>query len=255
MKGEVENIYFLPPLAVARVGGSETPLDSFVWESDQSNYGSHRSVIRPRLSFEVVADGSLRPYQPTSIQFRDRGLLRPVAPFFELWVALTGEKEIVPLTSSLLEDLGGSLDNVQYSITVGNRKAQRRTGSAACAYIARTGAVASDHERKPLLAYSPHNAGQEPLFSRKRPIPRGHFQAIKPIRRRAENRIDDETRPGHLKVMNVDLGILRVRFTPAQGKVYGPPTAVAGPASPLQPGVALAPTTLGGRLHEIVPAE
>ena len=55
--------------------------------------------------------------------------------------------------------------------------------------------------------------------------------------------------------MNVDLGILRVRFTPAQGNVYGPPNAVAGPASPLQPGQALAASTLGGRLHEIVPQE
>ena len=110
MKAKITGLYFLPPLAVARVGGSETPLDSFVWESDQSNYGSHRTVIRPRLSFEVLADGSLRPYQPTAIQFRDRGLLRPVAPFFELWVALSGEKQLVPLTSSLLTDCCGSLE-------------------------------------------------------------------------------------------------------------------------------------------------
>ena len=53
--------------------------------------------------------------------------------------------------------------------------------------------------------------------------------------------------------MNVDLGTLRVRFTPARGEVYGPPTAIAGPASPLPPGVALPTETLGGRLHEIVP--
>jgi hypothetical protein len=36
------------------------------------------------------------------------------------------------------------------------------------------------------------------------------------------------------------------------GHVYRPPTAIAGPASPLPPGVALSPKTLGGRLHEIV---
>ena len=53
--------------------------------------------------------------------------------------------------------------------------------------------------------------------------------------------------------MNVDLAVLRVRFTPARGEVYGPPTAIAGPASPLPPGVSLPPVTLGGRLHEIVP--
>jgi hypothetical protein len=55
--------------------------------------------------------------------------------------------------------------------------------------------------------------------------------------------------------MGVDLGVLRVRFTPARGQVYGPPDAIAGPASPLPQGVALPPVTLGGRLHEIVPKE
>jgi hypothetical protein len=44
-----------------------------------------------------------------------------------------------------------------------------------------------------------------------------------------------------------------VRFTPARGEVYGPPGAIAGPASPLPQGVSLPPVTRGGRLHEIVP--
>ena len=55
--------------------------------------------------------------------------------------------------------------------------------------------------------------------------------------------------------MGVDLSVLRVRFTPARGEVYGPPTAIAGPASPLPPGEALQPVTLGGRLHDIVPEQ
>jgi hypothetical protein len=242
----VDEIYFLPPLAIARVGGSETPLDSFVWQTDQTIHGVRSTVIRPQLSFEVLADGSLRPYQPNAIQFRDRGLLRPVAPFFELWVKLR-KRGCNPLTSALLERLGGSLDSVEYTVTVANRKAQRRTGSAACAYIAWASVVASDHGRKPLQAFSPYSPGQEPLVFKDHPIPLGHFQAIKPIRRSAQNRLED------LKVMNVDLGTLRVRFTPARGEVYGPPTAVAGPASPLPPGMALPAVTLGGRLHEIVP--
>jgi len=53
--------------------------------------------------------------------------------------------------------------------------------------------------------------------------------------------------------LGVHLGILRVRFTPARGEVYGPPGAIAGPASPLPQGVQLPPVTHGGRLHEIVP--
>lgn len=237
MPDVVQSVFFLPPLAIARIGGSDTPLDSFVWNSDPTIHGAHRTVIRPAVSLEVLTDGSLRPYLPGAIQFRDRGLLRPVAPFFELWVKLPdGNSE--PLTSTFLAQQDASLDSVEYTITVANRKAQRRTGSAACAYIAQAVASANDYERKPLLAFSPHNSGEEPLVFQDHPIPLGHFQVIKPIPRVA---------------LNVRLDVLRVRFTPARGEVYGPPIAVAGPASPLPPGLALPGVTLGGRLHEIVP--
>ncbi len=235
----IRSIYFLPPLAIGRLGGGDTPLDSFVWDSDRTIHGAHRTIIRPAISLEVLADGSLRPFLPNSIQFRDRGLLRPVAPFFELWATLD-DGPPQPLTARLLERCNASLDNVQYEITVANRKAQRRTGSAACAYVARANVTASDHERKQLLAYSPHTSGQQPLVYKDHPIPLGHFQAVKPVARVA---------------LNINLDVLRVRFTPAKGKVYGPPAAIAGPASPLQQGIALPPVTEGGRLHEIAPPE
>ena len=48
-----------------------------------------------------------------------------------------------PLSLSLLEDLGILLDGVEYTVTVGNRKAQVRAQSAACAYIARINAMGS----------------------------------------------------------------------------------------------------------------
>lgn len=237
---EITEVYFLPPLAIARLGGSDTPLDCFVWDTNKSIHGGNRTVIEPAVSLRVMADGSLRPFVPNAIQFRDGALLRPVAPFFELWATVWdghthAEK---PLTLALLKDFKADLRCVEYTITVANRKAQRRTGSAACAYIARVSASGGDHERKPLMAFSPHNAGEEPLVTRDNPIPLGYFQVIRPIKRKA---------------MGVDLSALRVRFTPAKGQVYGPRTAIAGPASPLPPGQALDPVTLGGRLHGIVP--
>jgi hypothetical protein len=232
-------VFFLPPLAIARIGGSDTPLDSFAWDSDPTIHGSHKTVIRPKVSLEVLPDGSLRTYEPRAIQFRDQGLLRPVAPFFELW-ALVGKDDARPVTPELLRTQGESLDSVEYKVTVANRKAQRRTGRASCAFIAETTAAAGDFEKRPLRAFSPHNVGELPLVLQNRPIPLGHFQAIKPIQRQS---------------LGVDLSILRVRFTPAKGHVYGPPSAIAGPASPLPPGEALDEVTLGGRLHEIVPPE
>ena len=239
---EITEVYFLPPLAIARLGASEIPLDCFVWDTDQSIYGANRTVIRPAVTLRVMADGSLRPFVPNAIQFRDGVQLRPVAPFFELWATVRDGTACAqrPLTKALLKRFNSTLSSVEYTITVANRKAQRRTGSAACAYIARQSVSGNDHERKALLAYSPHDAGNEPLVTRERPIPLGHFQAIRPINNR---------------VMNVDLSALRVRFTPAKGLIYGPRTAIAGPASPLPPGEALDPVTLGGRLHEIVPAD
>jgi hypothetical protein len=237
----VHNIFFKPPLAIARVGGSPTPLDAFVWDSDKSIHGANRTVIRPSVTLKVLADGSLRPYLPNVIQFRDGELLRPVAPFFELWATVErkghGCRE-EPFNLALLKDASIWLDSVEYTVTVGNRKAQVRTRSAACAYIARINTMGDDHARTPLNAFSPHNAGQEPLVFREHPIRLGEFQVIRPIARQA---------------MGVDLSVLRVRFTPARGEVYGPPTAIAGPASPLPPGEALQPVTLGGRLHDIVP--
>jgi hypothetical protein len=237
----VHNVFFKPPLAIARVGGSSTPLDAFVWDSDTSIHGANRTVIRPDVTLKVLPDASLRPYLPNVIQFRDGDQLRPVAPFFELWATVErngGPCQEERLNLSLLQDVGIWLDSVEYTVTVGNRKAQVRARSAACAYIARINAMGDDHKRKPLDAFSPHNAGEEPLVLRDHPIPLGEFQVIRPIARQA---------------MGVDLSVLRVRFTPARGEVYGPPTAIAGPASPLPPGEALQPVTLGGRLHDIVP--
>jgi hypothetical protein len=136
---EITEVYFLPPLAIARLGASETPLDCFVWDTDKSIYGANRTVITPAVTLRVMADGSLRPFVPNAIQFRDGALLRPVAPFFELWATVRKGNacEEQPLTTSLLKRKGVTLSSVEYTITVGNRKAQRRTGLAACAYIAR----------------------------------------------------------------------------------------------------------------------
>jgi hypothetical protein len=239
----IRNVFFKPPLAIARVGGSSTPLDAFVWDSDRSIHGANRTVIRPAVTLKVLPDGSLRPYLPNVIQFRDGDRLRPVAPFFELWATVERKDHgcrAEPLNLTLLNAADIGLDAVEYTVTVGNRKAQQRTRSAACAYIARINVMGDQHERRPLDGFSPHNAGQEPLVFRDKPIPLGQFQVIRPIARQA---------------MGVDLSVLRVRFTPARGEVYGPPTAIAGPASPLPPGEALQPVILGGRLHDIVPEQ
>ena len=87
---QIREIFFLPPLAIARMGGSDTPLDCFVWDTDKSIHGGNQTVIKPAISLRVMANGSVRPFVPKVIQFRDGDLLRPVAPFFELWAIVGG---------------------------------------------------------------------------------------------------------------------------------------------------------------------
>jgi hypothetical protein len=220
----IEQVFFLPPMAVGRLGASDTPLSSFTWVEDPSQHGAGATVIQPAISLEVQADGSIRPFLPAAIQLRDGNVLRPVAPFFELWAKLQGQDDPVPLTSALLQSSGGSVSGVTYSITVTNRKAARRTADDSCAFSAQIQVVGNDHTRHALQASS---LGARALVSPARPIPVGQFQVI---------------RPTPATEMGVDLDQLRVRFTPAKGQVYGPPGATSD----------VDPET--GRRHEMVPA-
>lgn len=247
---QITGIFFNPPMAIARLGGSDTPLESFSWSENPSIFGAGRTVITPQTTLEVQFDGSVRPYLPSFIRFRDNFKLRPVAPFFELWAKVRNVKDNteseVPLTLALLEKFGGSLDGLTYHVTAANRKAERRTGDSSCGFVARLDVRGNDHRRRQLLAVSPRAVGGEPLVPDTNPIPLGFFQAIKPIRAVVANDEDaanDSLVVPSVKQMDVDLGVLRFRFTPAKGEVYAPPIATPAPA----PGT--------NRIHEIVKPE
>jgi len=204
-------LFFTPPMAVARLGGSDKPLAAFEWREDPSALGGGLTSLEPAVSLRVHHDGSLSSYRPTKLRFRDGDLLRPVAPFLELWVEHEdGSTE--PLTSTLLTELGGSLDGVRHHIAAANRKAARRTGDPACAFTAVAEVDHATHEPVELLASS---SGTRPLVPAEHPIPLGRIQAIRPD-------------PSPVDVRGVDHDALRLRFTPAKGLVYGPPTAVEG---------------------------
>jgi hypothetical protein len=241
-------VFFLPPMAVARVGSAGTPLESFEWADDRSAHGGTQTVVRPAVTFEVAPDGSLRPYLPPAITFKDPdGAVRPVAPFFELWATIQhtgGGVEERPVDLDLLSALGLTTADVRIRVTAGNQKASRRTGDAACSFTAEIAVQADDHRRHALEAFSRHTSGQQPLVFPEQPIPVGSFQVMRP-----------EPRVEHVAHRDIDLAILRVRFTPPAGRVYGPATATTGPASPVQPGQWEAPAAEFGRIHEIVPPE
>ena len=218
---QITGIHFRPPLAFARLGGAASPMDNYVWRDDPTLHGSARTVVEPALTLEVLADGSVLPVMPSVIRFRQDGKLRPVAPFFELWATVTraadeeqpGRTETVPLTATLLGDAGGRLSAVVYRVAVTNRKAARRTGDDGDSFGATAEARGDNFTPQPLRAASPARSDGTSLVSPDRPIPLGSFQVIRPIA------VPDSA---------VDLDVLRIRFTPAAGEVYGPSTAVRG---------------------------
>lgn len=243
-------IFFLPPMAVGRLGSGTTPLASFCWAEANTRHDANETIIEPAVSLRVEPDGSVTPYLPSEIAFKDDdGKIRPVAPFFELWAKLQSEHGgtvDVPVTLGLLRQLGASPHDISYEITLANHKAARRSGDPACAFSARIVLGGADHVPRELLAFSPHTAGQKPLVRPENPIPLGTFQVIKPVRQ------PDDAATQHA---DVDCSILRVRFTPPKGLVYGPPTAVNGPSPQVMPGVYEAAGIQFGRVHEIVPPE
>jgi hypothetical protein len=239
----IVELFFLPPLAIGRVGGSDTPLESFRWGADNAIHAAHRTVIEPAVTLEIAEDGTPLPYIPSTIRFRDAEKLRPVAPFFELWVRTQEAQQVneAPLTLDLLDSLGLEIGDLRFRISVANKKAQRRTQQVSCSFVARVDAAGNDHARKPLLASSPHDPDHEPLVYRDAPVPLGSFQVVRPLR---------------ATVLGVDLSVIRVRFTPAKGEVYGPPTAIASISSPLPEGENMVwDRVMQGRMHEIVRPE
>jgi len=207
----LRSLFFTPPLAVARLGSSATPVDAYIWREDPSVRGGGLTSLEPAVSLRVRADGSISSARPRSLVFRDGDLLRPVAPFLELWVELE-DGGVRPLTSALLTKLGGKLADVSYVVEAANRKAARRSGDPACAFAATVAFDHTIHTPTPLPAAS---SGAKPLVSPVRPIPLGTIQPLRPV-------------PGPPDIRGVDADVLRLRFTPAKGKVYGPPTAVEG---------------------------
>jgi len=225
-------IRFRPPVAIARLGDSDSPLEAFTWAEDTRLFGAGQTVIQPAVSLEVLPDGTVEPYLPGPIRFRDGLAIRPVCPFLELQADIEEDaskeeippitpnkanagrvKSTVPLTSALLERAGLDLSQIQFQVVAANRKAQRRTGDASCSFEARLMLRADDHTRRDLMAWT-HADGPDPLVRRQQPIWLGAFQVIRPVRRKDK--------------YGVSLDTVRVRFTPGRGAVYGPPSAIEG---------------------------
>jgi hypothetical protein len=187
----IKNIRLLPPLAVARLGSSPEPLENYELEIEDTV--NPRAIV-PAETLLLDSEGNLSITKSADpVQFRDKsGLIKPVAPFFEVWALVDESSDWVPLTKQLLEANGLSPASVQWSAQLGNIKVYRRTDDPNDQMEATAGPF-HDHVIHPL-------DGQCKNFLDGESVPLGHLQYAKPTDEFPE---------------------IRIRFTPAHGKVYG----------------------------------
>ncbi len=131
----IRRLLFTPPVAVARLGGSTTPMEAFSWgPGDPHTIAETR--IRPDWTLDVRCRRQRHPRAATTLDVRDGPLLRPVAPFLELW-ALTGDGPADELAAAAghprvcWPPTASTAAAVTFTVDAMNRKAARRTGNPA----------------------------------------------------------------------------------------------------------------------------
>ncbi|MGH6909082.1 MAG: hypothetical protein ACREEG_02765, partial [Phenylobacterium sp.] len=132
MPDVIHELFCNPPLAVARLGGSTTPLAAYRWVQPANPRTDGETVIAPDWSLNILPDGSADPFRPQSIRFKDGDLIRPVCPFIEVWARVGPPGSLptawhdAPLTPALLAAQGLDVGDLTFTVTAFNRKAARR---------------------------------------------------------------------------------------------------------------------------------
>lgn len=203
----IRELRVLPPLAIARFGSAPTPMDNYDATHDPQRPLGYRH-LSPAETLEVdPASGAItRSFVPARVVFTENGMVRPVAPFLEVW-ALTDD-ELEPLTTQLLTDNQASLADLRWQVEVANLKVFRRTGDGGDRVTADSGDIV-DHDDHPL-------DGAAANFWPGRSIPFGSVRFIRPT-------------PQHPEI--------RLRFTPGPGFVYGASRAAPDAGPPTDPNV------------------
>lgn len=215
-------LFVTPAFAVARLGGSTTPMHAYDWVNTQNARFDSETDIAPSWTLAVQPDGSVAPFLPLTVTFRDGNLIRPVAPFFEVWVRL-GESGSdsrtwteAPLTSDLLAADGLSLSSLRVRVHARNRKATRRSGDEGHAFgnwqpLVMAG---NDYSVRTIEGKSPPTA-TVPMIPPDRHIPLGSVQMLRSTIQPAGQPWSDTVR----------VDTIRFRYTPARGSFFGPPEA------------------------------
>ncbi|HET9099002.1 MAG TPA: hypothetical protein VFN62_01310 [Acidobacteriaceae bacterium] len=208
---KIRELRILPPFAIGRLGSAKEPQDNYtIDDNPKQPLGYRRIVPAQTLKVNQKTGEITSSTVPKTIVFKIDGKIRPVAPFLEVFAELENPpkkegapEKLVQLDRALLEKLGASRAKIEWRVSVANRKVMRRTGNSDDTVEACTGWF-SDHQNHVLKG------------SCKNFVPGGSIEF------------------GHVRFIcpNDRFGQIRLRFTPAQGLIYGPATGKRDRAIP-----------------------
>lgn len=200
----ITRIWLHPPLALARLGPSETPCENYRWgANDTRPDGTGKTKLERELTLVVRPDNTLESVWPETIEFKDaRGRFKPLCPFFELhgeWIA-HGRRDEGPISEDVLKLARCTVADIRWTVTVANLKPFHYTGQPDDRISASVSVRGDQNERVALGGRAPRDTTR-PLVPHGRDIPLGWIQTPK---------LSDNSRD------------VRLRFTPPHGLVYGP---------------------------------
>lgn len=194
--GALRSIWLEPPLAFARIGGSDQPLEAYDWgENDLSPTGSGKTTIMPSPSLVFDEDGGLQIVRPEIVMFRDAQGMRPVCPFFELHGEWEGEDGV---RTGLVPESILPARALVWHVHVANLKAFNLTLDAGTRIEAQHRIEGGFYEEVVLEGRSPSGVNQ-PLVPPGRYIPLGRARLSRPT---------------------MEVGGYRLRFYPAKGLFF-----------------------------------
>jgi hypothetical protein len=123
--GRDRELWLYPPLAFARVGMSDHPMDDFAWgPNDVRPRGTGKTTVVAAETLRVGEDGTVTAEVPEELRFKDEMGWRPVCPFFEVHGTWTDgdERSTGPITDAVLDAHGLTREDVRWDVHVANLK-------------------------------------------------------------------------------------------------------------------------------------
>ncbi len=220
----IDAIWLTPPIAIARLGSSETPCPNFTWgPTDDGPGGTGKTTLRAAPSVELDANGNPSIVEPADeVIFKEEDgngtwHFRPVCPYFELhgrWT-INGTTSSGPITKLVLEDSGLDLSQVRWQIRLANLKAYEFTLSDGDRLTCEEQIPAGTTTRVRLALTATEGDESSRLLPHGESIPVGEVQVAQP---------------------NDELPEIRLRFYPPKGLVYGPTDLLQRIAAEPRPG-------------------